>query len=92
MYLACGEVYEAGKESLDEWFDVVCTNAPNGTDYLIRPYQTSMQVCTQWGEQIGGLSRNLAASMEENIRESFQNFTKMRESEKRPVKKMRSVS
>lgn len=92
MYLAYGEVYEAGKESLDEWFDVVCANAPNGTDYLIRPYQTSMKVCTQWGEQIGGLSKNIATSMEENVRDSFKNLNKTYISEKKQVKKTRSVS
>lgn len=46
------ELFEHAKDGLDEFFKVACQNAPDGTEVLIKPYQSAFNACFEGMQKI----------------------------------------
>jgi hypothetical protein len=58
------KIYEDAKNGLDEMFNVICANAPNGSDVLIRPHQSAFQSFFRGIKQLNEYSENIFESLE----------------------------
>ena len=68
------EMLQNTKIGIDEVFNVICSNAPNGTDVLIRPYQSALHSVWQGIEQVNSHMQNLLKALDGLSEGPFQSF------------------
>ena len=66
------ELFENAKEGLDAFFKVACQNAPDGTDVLIKPYQSAFNSCFEGMQKMQQLMTGYLDNIEGGISQSNQ--------------------
>jgi hypothetical protein len=66
------DLFENVKEGLDAFFKMACQNAPDGTEVLIKPYQSAFNSCFDSMQKIQQLMTGYLDNLEGGISQSSQ--------------------
>ncbi len=61
------ELFENVKEGLDAYFKMACQNAPDGTEVLIKPYQSAFNSCFESMQKMQQLMTSYLDNIEGGI-------------------------
>lgn len=61
------EIYKNSKDSVNEFFNLVYQNTPDGTDALVKPYHSAVNVALEGVDQMNSLIKSYIHSLENSL-------------------------